>query len=216
VGAALQPLRALRLRTPRLELRLPTATEIRGLADLARAGIHPADRMPFTVAWTDGATSPTFADDVHAYHQGLRDNWSPEDWTLECAVWADDTLVGAQALHATGFGARRAVSSGSWLGQRFQGNGYGTEMRAAILHLAFAGLGAETAESGAMVDNAASARVSEKLGYVPAGERDVAPRGTPVRERIFRLDRAAWEASERPPVALRGLDACLPLFGAAT
>jgi len=45
------------------------------------------------------------------------------------------------------------------------GPGLGTEARAAILALAFDGLGADAAESGYFEGNAASARVSEKLGY---------------------------------------------------
>ena len=42
-------------------------------------------------------------------------------------------------------------------------------MRAAILHLAFEGLGAASAESEAFHDNHASNRVSQILGYSPNG-----------------------------------------------
>lgn len=55
------------------------------------------------------------------------------------------------------------------LGQHYQGHGIGTEMRAAVLHLAFAGLNTESAVSGALVDKPASAGVSRKLGYQPNG-----------------------------------------------
>ncbi len=41
-------------------------------------------------------------------------------------------------------------------------------MRAAVLHLAFAGLEAEYADSDAFTDNAASLGVSRKLGYRPS------------------------------------------------
>jgi RimJ/RimL family protein N-acetyltransferase len=203
----------LRLRTARLELRLPTEAEIGALADVARRGVHPPDRMPFAFAWTDTARSESFGDDFAAFHLGLRETWRPDAWTFECGVWADGKLVGAQGLNGVGFHHRREVSSGSWLGRTFQGNGYGTEMRAAILHLAFAGLGAEVAESGALEGNAASERVSEKLGYARAGERTVTPRGAPVREQIFRLDAATWASSDRIAVTVVGLDACRPLFG---
>jgi RimJ/RimL family protein N-acetyltransferase len=209
------PLLGLRLRTPRLELRLPTAAEIDELADVARRGVHPPDLMPFSVAWTDTTASASVRDDFAAFHLGLRADWRPEDWMLECGVWADGRLVGAQALRGVGFHDRREVSTGSWLGCAFQGSGYGTEMRAAILHLAFAGLGAEVAESGALEGNVASERVSEKLGYSRAGERTVTPRRAPVREQIFRLDAATWESSNRLAVAIAGLEPCLALFGAA-
>ena len=69
------------------------------------------------------------------------------------------------------------MKTGSWLGRSFQGRGIGTEMRAAVLELAFRGLGAATAESGALEGNAASARVSEKLGY----RHDGLERGRPTR-----------------------------------
>ena len=47
----------------------------------------------------------------------------------------------------------RSVATGSWLGLRHQGHGIGKEMRAAVLHFAFAGLGAIEALSGAWDDN---------------------------------------------------------------
>lgn len=95
----------------------------------------------------------------------------------------------SQDVSATDFARERMVLTGSWLGQQFQGRGYGTEMRAAVPELAFTGLGAELAVSGALTGNAASARVSEKLGYVAEGERFVEPRGVAVRAQEYRLDR---------------------------
>ncbi len=41
----------LRLRTPRVELRVPTHGELVELRDVAHAGIHPPEEMPFGVAW---------------------------------------------------------------------------------------------------------------------------------------------------------------------
>ena len=119
----------------------------------------------------------------------------------------------AQGIDAEDFASTRTAETGSWLGQRFQARGFGTEMRAAVLELLFRGLGGHVATSGALDGNVASARVSEKLGYVPAGEGVASPRGVPVRETKFRLEREAWEERERPPVEIVGLDACLGLFG---
>jgi RimJ/RimL family protein N-acetyltransferase len=84
-------------------------------------------------------------------------------------------------------------------------------MRAAMLALLFDGLGGEVATSGALEGNVASARVSAKLGYVEAGEGTASPRGVPVRQQLYRLERARW----RPPfpVEIVGLEPCLPLFG---
>ena len=87
----------------------------------------------------------------------------------------------------------------------------GTEMRAAVLELAFRGLGATRAESSWLEGNEASRRVSEKLGYVEYALGEKSPRGTPVVEHGVEIERAAW----RCPIAVEveGLDPCLALFG---
>ena len=115
------------------------------------------------------------------------------------------------ALESTNFAQTLTVGTGSWLGQRFQGGGVGTEMRTAVLELAFRGLGAEVARSGAVDGNFASLRISEKLGYREIGRGTVAPRGVEVQHTDFELRREDW----RPPlrVEIEGLEPCLRLFG---
>ena len=81
-----------------------------------------------------------------------------------------------------------------------------------MLALAFDGLGAVVATSGAIEGNAASQRVSEKLGYEPNGESLVAPRGTAVVEHRYRLQRERWDR-DRYPVRIEHLDECLGMFG---
>ena len=204
----LVPLFDLRLRTPRLELRLPTRPELEELRELARDGVHPPDEMPFAVAWTDEPYSEEW---VVAFHEQQREAWRPEAWDLELGVWADGDLAGVQALFAKNFAGSRTVGTGSWLGARFQRRGIGTEMRAAVLELAFRGLGAEVAQSGAIEGNVASLRVAEKLGYRVVGSGTVAPRGVHVGHTDVELRREDW----RPPfeVEIEGLGTCLPLFG---
>jgi release factor glutamine methyltransferase len=209
----LAPLYGLRLRTARLELRLPTRDELVELAAVARQGVHPPDEMPFLVTWTDNLRSPSFVEDFVGHHLELRSTWHPEAWSLELAVWADGEPIGVQGIRAESFRRERTAFSGSWLAQRHQGRGYGTEMRAAILELAFTGLGAAAAGSGALEGNLASARVSAKLGYEEAGERRPVRHGEPVRELRFMLTRERWEQIDRPSVEIVGLEPCLPLFG---
>jgi RimJ/RimL family protein N-acetyltransferase len=86
-------------------------------------------------------------------------------------------------------------------------------MRTAVLELAFLGLGAERACSGAVDGNAGSLGVSEKLGYRVVGRDTVAPRGVAVGHAKVELRREDW----RPPVPveIEGLEPCLPLFGTA-
>jgi RimJ/RimL family protein N-acetyltransferase len=212
-GSELEPLHGLRLRTPRLELRLPDEGELVELAHLAERGVHPAEEMPFFVAWTDGIGKPGFVDDFVAFHRLQREQWTPARWHLLLGVWAGNELMGSQGLDAEDFAATRTAETGSWLGERFQGRGFGTEMRAAMLGLLFGGLGGRVATSGALEGNTASARVSEKLGYIVAGEGVASPRGVEVRQTKFRLERAVWEERERLPVDVVGLEPCLPLFG---
>ena len=190
---------------------MPTDVELVDLAHLAEQGVHPPEDMPFFVPWTDAIGTPGFVDGFVDFHRQARESWNPELWHLLLGVWVGSDLIGIQGSDARDFASRRTVETGSWLGQSFQGRGYGTEMRAAMLALLFDGLGADVATSGALEGNVASARVSEKLGYSPAGKNIAAPRGEPVSNRLFRLERADWR---RPfEVEIAGLEPCLPLFG---
>jgi RimJ/RimL family protein N-acetyltransferase len=87
-------------------------------------------------------------------------------------------------------------------------------MRAAILHLAFAGLDASEARSGFWHDNEPSRRVSDGLGYETVGEHWVLRRDVRDREIEVRLRREVWEERRRDDIDLAGLEACLELFGA--
>ena len=183
------------------------------LLEVARAGVHDAEVMPFGVAWTD-LPSPEFERSFLRFFWSARVSWTATAWQLPLAVVLDGLPIGIQEVMATDFPTRRAVRTGSWLGRSYQGRGIGTEMRAAALFLAFDGLGALAAESGALEGNTASARVSQKLGYAPNGETLVAPRGSPVVEHRFILRRANWRR-DLLPVVIESLQPCLPMFGLA-
>jgi RimJ/RimL family protein N-acetyltransferase len=203
----LRPVFALRLRTPRLELRLPTDDELVELFHVAEAGVHPPEEMPFEIPWTDTLAEADFL----AFHREARDRWSPDDWACIFAAFLQGRVIGVQAIEAAGFAAERRVQTGSWLGQAFQRRGYGLEQRAAVLELAFTGLGAREAISGALVHNVASQRISAKLGYSQTGSHEVAPRGEPVEHLDYRIGRDEWKSPI--PVELEGLEPALPLFG---
>jgi RimJ/RimL family protein N-acetyltransferase len=197
----------LRLRTPRLELRLPTDEELLVLREVALDGIHPPDFMPFSIAWTDDPELSGFVE----FHALRRRDWKPGAWELELGVWRDGELVGSQEIGGQRFAETRTVGTGSWLGSRFQRIGIGTEMRTAVLELAFRGLGAALARSGAIDGNIASLRVSEKLGYRITGHSTCSPRGVEVRHADLELRRERWHPPF--PVEIVGLEPCLPLFG---
>jgi RimJ/RimL family protein N-acetyltransferase len=209
-----EPLYGLRLITPRLELRLGTREELVEVHELARRGIHPPDEMPFENPWTDRSGDEDFVEQCVAFHESALREWRPNRWSFNPLVFLSGRPIGSQGMRAEDFPTRREVDTGSWLGQAFQGQGIGTEMRTALLELAFRALGAEGALSGSVLGNESSKRVSEKLGYAVVGTSTIAPRGQPVEKYDFRIDRAGW----RPPfpVEIEGAEACLPLFGAAS
>ncbi len=206
------PLFDLTIRTPRLELRLPNEEQLIDLARLAGEGIHDPGWQPM-MGWSD-QPSPQLERGVLHWHWGRWGDWRPEAWNYNPVVFVDGEIVGTQGMFANDFGRLGVVSTGSWLGQAHQGHGIGTEMRAAILHLAFAGLGAVQAESGYWHDNEPSRRVSEGHGYEPNGERWVLRREVRDLEHEVRLRRAVWETRRRDDIELVGLEPCLELFGA--
>jgi RimJ/RimL family protein N-acetyltransferase len=206
------PLFQLRLRTPRLELRLPTLAELDELAQLSAEGIHDPSLMPFTVPWSDLPPAER-ARSVMQFHWRQLAEWTPQAWNLQLVVFRGDEVVGLQDVGATDFAIMREVRSGSWLGRKHQGQGIGTEMRAAVLALAFEGLGAESAVTAAFTDNAASNAVSRKLGYQPNGLDRVRTRDSLGHQQRFVLDREGWKRRRTVPVEIHGLEPCLPFFG---
>jgi RimJ/RimL family protein N-acetyltransferase len=211
MDATIWPFAALRITTPSLELRYPDDDDLVTLAHLAAEGIHDPDSMPFSVPWTR-AEPPDLQRGLLQFAWGRRASTTRDDWSLPFAVFVGDEPVGVQDFFARQFAVRRTVETGSWLVQRAQGRGIGTEMRAAALHFAFAGLGAEEALSGSFVDNPSSEGVSRRNGYVANGEEICDREGEPARLRRWVLTRARWTPQRRDDIAVEGLDACLPFL----
>jgi RimJ/RimL family protein N-acetyltransferase len=207
------PLTRLRVRTPRLELRLATRTELRTLGELSQRGIHDPAVMPFGIAWTDDSDRPGFVDEGIEHHQARLREWQADDWTLNLIAFYRGRPIGVQSVRGERFAERRTVDTGSWLGREFQGQGLGTEMRAGALSLAFDGLGAGVATSGAIEGNPQSLGVSRKLGYEVVGSHVVSPRGVPAEHTDLELRRERFRSPV--PVDLIALAPLLPLFGAA-
>jgi RimJ/RimL family protein N-acetyltransferase len=207
------PLHDLVLRTGDLELRLGTYDDLNALAQLAHDGIHDPAEMPFGVPWTDEPPADR-ARATMQWHWRAFALLTPEDWHLPFVVHENGAVVGMQELAAEKFAVRREVHTGSWLGKQHQGRGIGKRMRAAVLHLAFAELGARWATTSAYDDNPASLGVTRALGYQPDGVDVHERRGQPATLQRFRLSCEQWQQSERVPVASSGVDACRPLLGA--
>ncbi|WP_026929736.1 GNAT family N-acetyltransferase [Glycomyces tenuis] len=199
------PIYKLRLRTERLELRLPDLEELGRLADAAADGIHDPDFMPFLFPWTD-TTPEGRGRSVALWCHRVIGRWANDDWQIPFTVFHEGEPIGIQELGGKQFALSREVSTGSWMGLAYQGKGLGTEMRAAVLHFAFAGLGADWATSASFDGNEASAGVSRRLGYKGDGVEYHIVQGERRLDWRWRLSREDWEANRRHEVAIEGLD----------
>jgi len=204
------PLYDLVIRTPRLELRLPTEDEyIELLAHSDRSIYERTGFMPFTIDW------PGDPVDSMKYQWRTRADWKPDDWHYALSVFVDGRIVGAQGLLAANFANLRSVSTGSWLINGVQGQGIGKEMRTAVLHFAFAGLGALEAHSEAHIDNAASNAVSAAMGYEVTHSQG--SMFGDERHELYKmiLRRATWESldvHQRDDIEIEGLEPVLDWF----
>lgn len=204
---AIWPLFDLRVSTPRLTLRYVTDELGFQLADLAVAGIHDPDTMPFSEPWTD-APPPLLRRNAMQYYWRCRAETGAQRWDLVLAATdPDDRVVGMCTLSATQFPARRTASTGSWLGREFQGSGLGSEMRCAALHLLFAGLDGRQATTRAWHDNAASLGVTGSLPYTYAGAALELRRGRPDTMVAFTMSREQWATRRRADIRLAGIAA---------
>jgi hypothetical protein len=122
------PLFDIRITTPRLQLRLPTEELLDQLVDTILDGVHDPDRMPFADPWTRASREELPFNSLSHYWRELA-RFTRDDWVLPFAVVIDGTAVGVQALMAKRFPITRQVNSGSWLGLRYQGRGFGNEIR---------------------------------------------------------------------------------------
>lgn len=206
------PVAGLVVRSPRVVLRTAGDDDLVALAELTTGGVHAPETMPFSTPWTRGSPGEV-KQRVFQYHWQHRADWAPENWYWNPVVVVNGDIVGTQSCSARGFAVRRTVTTGSWLGAAYQGQGIGTEMRRAILHFAFAGLGAWRAETGAYEDNAASLSVTERLGYQANGDVIHEIEGKRRRELRFVIDAETWAAShKRDDIEIEGLEPCRALF----
>lgn len=170
--ASALPMLGLRVSAGPLELRGITDELLGPLADIAAAGIHDSDAMPFYVPWSI-APAEVLPRQFAQYHWSQRAAFSPAGWSLDLAVFWDGELVGVQGMSTKDYLVTRTGETGSWLGRSHQGKGIGTAMRQVFCAFAFDHLDATQITSGAFTDNPASLGVSRKVGYRENGLRRV-------------------------------------------
>ncbi|WP_181274298.1 GNAT family N-acetyltransferase [Brevibacterium oceani] len=203
----------IRVKTPRLELVGAGDDMLAALAPLGRDGKVFAEPAPYDDPMSFYESDPDVR--VSKWLQSVwraRGRFGPSEFRLAFAVLVDGEAVGMQDLIAEKLDTCATVLSFSWLSTDVRGRGLGTEMRSAMLHLAFAGLGAREAASDAFVDNIGSNRVSEALGYEHNGVEWDIRRGEPGLIQRWRLTREAWEASRRDDIELSGIADFLELL----
>jgi RimJ/RimL family protein N-acetyltransferase len=188
------PLLDVRVTTPTLELRGATDELLDQLADVVRAGKTHADPAPY--------------DDPMSFYE----TDEPDAWRLYFVVMVDGRPVGEQTLTGAHFSTLGTVTTFSWLSSDQRARGLGREMREAVLHLAFDGLGAKEASSDAFVDNQGSNAISRRLGYQPNGFDWATRRGEPALLNRWRLSRDTWEPRRRDDIQLHNIKACHTLL----
>lgn len=211
---SLYPPLAVRVATPRLELRGATDDLLERLAPLVRSGMAMADPPP----WDDPSSfyEPDPDVRVRKWLQGVwrgRGTVRPDVWRLYFVVLVDGEPLGQQDLTGHAFNDFGTIETTSWVSANARQRGIGTEMRSAILHLAFEGLGATEAHSEAAVDNAGSNAVSERLGYERNGTAWATHQGKPVLGQRWRLGRETWAARRREDITMSGVEECRVALG---
>lgn len=116
---------------------------------------------------------------------------SPRDPALPSFLITERTEAAPRIVGACGLGRRAsgAVELGYWIARPYWGQGFATEAGTALVEIARA-LGLPRLEASHFVDNPASGRVLEKLGFVPTGlsaARYSCARGGEAMTRLFRL-----------------------------
>lgn len=206
MGHPIWPLADLQVVTPRLTLRYISDELAVDLARLAADGIHDPATQPFSEPWTD-VPSPQLEQNTLRYFWKCRAETTTEHWDLCLGVLVDEMPVGVCTVHGDDFPTRRSATTGSWLGQRFQRQGLGREMRQAALHLLFAGFAADLAVTRAWHDNAASLGVTRSLPYTQTTAAQ-----EPRRDRLdtmieFSMTADQWKTIEREDITLIGVPA---------
>ena len=123
---------------------------------------------------------------------------SPDRGSDDFAILLAGEPVGVCGVKhpGTGMPPRRMPRLGYWVGRPFWGRGIATDALSELLHHTFAHFPHEVVGAGVFVDNAASRRVLEKLGFIrvrgyPTPCRS---RGEDVPVDDMNLTRDAWAA----------------------
>ena len=131
---------------------------------------------------------------------------SPRDPVLPSLLIFERSSGPPQLIGACGLGRRPsgAVEMGYWIARPFWGRGFATEAGTALIDIARM-LGLTSLEGSYFVDNPASGRVLEKLGFTSLGitvPRMSCARGHDAAARLMRLELTCSDCGLEPEEAL--------------
>ena len=208
---SLYPPLDVRIRTPRLELHGASDELLARLAPLVRAGKADEDPPPYDDPFW--AYEPDPDRRVQLWLRGIwrgRGTVRPGGvWRVHFVVMVEGEPVGMQDVIGHDFDDFGTAETFSWLSSDVRGRGIGTEMRSAILHFAFEGLGAKEAHSEANIGPNGSSGVSKWLGYEPNGTAWATCNGEPSLGQRWRLTRESWLTRRRDDLTMSGVEQCL-------
>jgi RimJ/RimL family protein N-acetyltransferase len=162
----------------------------------------PEDAPALAMAISDRAVVRNLA--VVPWPYTLRDAEAflacPRDPILPSLLIFERTNGAPNLVGSCGLGRRPsgAVEMGYWIARPYWGRGYATEACVALIDIART-LGLASLEGSHFLDNPASARVLEKLGFEPTGlvaPRISCARGQEVAARLMRLKLAGVDYDE--------------------
>ena len=138
---------------------------------------------------------------------------TPGSLVLAIETQSDARLVGCISLEdfRPGDGGGTVANLGYWLAAEAWGHGFATEAALALIDYAFKARGIAAIESGYWTENAASARVQEKLGFtiVRHSHSRCAARACELQQAHTHLAASLWQAKKAiqrpPPVVVRQL-----------
>lgn len=210
MGAVVWPLHGLWLRTPDVDLGVMTEADLEPVCDSFPSDVEQDPSATRYVRLDERSNRRAVV--AQSYWRALG-TWSADAWALPFVARSrDGDVIGMQWLEGPDFSTHRVVDSASWLVPAVRGRGLGTQMRTAVLELAFRHLGAAAAVSSAVIANAASLGVSRSLGYRETHTSVLEHSGETLQH--VRLERDAWLASGRgASVRIGGVEPALPYFG---
>lgn len=161
--------------------------------------LHPHDAGPITVFSSDARVARMTTSIPHPYPPGLAESFVAQTlagrrdetvWAMDARPSGGDALVGLVSFQADG------AEIGYWVGPPYWGTGFASEAVAGVVGAAFATPDCAEVQASVFVDNAASAWLLAKLGFVRTGTTRhwSAARGAEAPADVYTLGRAAWTA----------------------